>query len=52
MGEEFGKTDCAFRKFPDVEAVKAELQKSRPEGRLILIKASNSMRLYQLPELL
>ncbi len=52
VGEEFGKTDCAFRKFPDVEAVKAELQKSRPEGRLILIKASNSMRLYQLPELL
>ena len=52
VGEEFGKTDCAFRKFKDVEEVKAELQQNRPEGRLILIKGSNSMRLYQLPELL
>jgi UDP-N-acetylmuramoyl-tripeptide--D-alanyl-D-alanine ligase len=52
VGEEFGKTECAFRKFKDVEEVKAELKKSRPSGRLILIKGSNSMRLYQLPELL
>jgi UDP-N-acetylmuramoyl-tripeptide--D-alanyl-D-alanine ligase len=43
---------CAFRLLKDVEEVKAELQKNRPEGRLILIKGSNSNRLYQLPELL
>ena len=35
-----------------VDEVKAELQKSRPEGRLILVKGSNSTRLYQLPEFL
>ena len=52
VGEEFGKTECAFRKFKDVEEVKAELKKSRPSGRLILIKGSNSTHLYQLPELL
>ena len=52
VGEEMGKTDCAFRKFADVEEVKAELRKNCPEGRLILIKGSNSTKLYQLPELL
>ncbi|MBQ8938123.1 MAG: UDP-N-acetylmuramoyl-tripeptide--D-alanyl-D-alanine ligase [Prevotella sp.] len=52
VGAEFGKTDCQFRKFADVEAVKGELQQHRPEGRLILIKGSNGTRLYQLPELL
>ena len=52
VGPEFGKTDSNFRKFADVEAVKAELQQHRPEGRLILVKGSNGTRLYQLPELL
>ena len=52
VGPETGKTACGFRKFSDVEAVKAEIQKNRPEGRLILIKGSNGTRLYQLPELL
>ena len=52
VGEEMGKTDCAFRKFADVEEVKAELQKDCPERRLILIKGSNGIKLYQLPELL
>ena len=41
-----------YRTFDDVEAVKAELQKNRPEGRLILIKGSNGNKLYQLPEFL
>ena len=41
-----------YRIFNDVEAVKAELQKNRPEGRLILIKGSNGNKLYQLPEFL
>ena len=52
VGPEFQKTNHHFRTFADVEAVKAEIEKSRPEGRLILIKGSNSTRLYQLPELL
>ena len=52
VGSEFGKTDCPFRKFGSVDEVKAELQKSRPEGRLILVNGSNSTRLYQLPEFL
>jgi UDP-N-acetylmuramoyl-tripeptide--D-alanyl-D-alanine ligase len=52
VGEEFGKTDCNFRKFHDVEEVKAEIQKNRPTGHLILIKGSNGTKLFQLPELL
>ncbi|MDD7317240.1 MAG: UDP-N-acetylmuramoyl-tripeptide--D-alanyl-D-alanine ligase [Prevotella sp.] len=52
VGEEFGKTDCRFRKFRDVEAVKAEIAHSRPEGRYILVKGSNGIRLFTLAELL
>jgi UDP-N-acetylmuramoyl-tripeptide--D-alanyl-D-alanine ligase len=52
VGSEFSKTDCPFRKFGDVDAVKAALQKERPEGRLILVKGSNGTRLYELPPLL
>ena len=50
VGPEFGKTDCTFRKFKDVDEVKKELEASRPEGFCILIKGSNSIRLYQLKE--
>ena len=52
VGEEFGKTQCDFRKFANADEVKEELSKNRPEGRYILIKGSNGMKLYQLPELL
>jgi UDP-N-acetylmuramoyl-tripeptide--D-alanyl-D-alanine ligase len=52
VGDEFGKTTTQFRKFKDVEEVKAEIQKNRPTGHLILIKGSNGTKLYQLPELL
>ena len=41
-----------FRTFANVDEVKAELQSNCPEGRLILIKGSNSTRLHQLPPLL
>lgn len=49
VGEEFAKTDCSYRKFPDVESVKDEIRRQRPEGYYILIKGSNSTRLFQLP---
>lgn len=52
VGTEFGKTDCPFRKFNDVDEVKKEIEANRPEGFCILIKGSNSTRLYQLPGLL
>jgi len=52
VGEGFEQTHTDFRKFKDVEAVKAELQQYRPQGRLILIKGSNSTKLYQLPQFL
>ena len=41
-----------FRTFPDVEAVKAELEAQPLSDQLILIKGSNGTRLFQLPELL
>ena len=38
--------------FHDVEEVKAAIAQSQPTGRYILIKGSNSVKLFQLPELL
>ena len=52
MGEEFEAIPCDYPKFKDVEAVKAAIAAEQPEGRYILIKGSNSTKLFQLPELL
>lgn len=52
VGEEFGRTNCPYRRFHDVEDVKQAIAKEHPEGFTILIKGSNGTRLYQLPELL
>lgn len=52
VGEEFGKTKCHYRKFADVDEVKAEIAAHKPEGYYILIKGSNGIKLFQLPELL
>ena len=52
VGSEFKGIDCPYRKFDDVEQVKAAIADNRPEGRYILIKGSNGTRLFQLPELL
>ena len=52
VGDEFAHVECAYRKFHDVEEVKAALAQSRPQGLYILIKGSNGTKLFQLPELL
>lgn len=52
VGEEFGKTHTAFRKFKNVDEVKAAIAAHRPEDYYILIKGSNGIHLSQLPELL
>lgn len=52
VGEEFAKTHSTFRKFKDVEEVKQALALERPENYYILIKGSNSIKLFQLPEFL
>ena len=52
VGQEFKNIECPYRKFDDVEQVKAAIAEQRPEGRYILIKGSNGTRLFQLPELL
>jgi len=52
VGKEFKDIDCPYRKFDDVEQVKAAIAAARPEGRYILIKGSNGTRLFQLPALL
>lgn len=52
VGEEFGKTECAYRKFNNVDEVKAEIAAHEPQGFYILIKGSNGIKLFQLPELL
>ena len=50
VGSEFGAVDCDYRKFADVTAVKAALQEHPITGRYILIKGSNGIRLFELPE--
>lgn len=52
VGDAYADIKCHYRKFHDVEDVKNALHDERPEGFHILIKGSNSTRLYQLPELL
>ena len=59
VGEEFQKALCAqpsslttLKIFHDVEEVKALIAQQQPQGRYILIKGSNSVKLFQLPELL
>jgi UDP-N-acetylmuramoyl-tripeptide--D-alanyl-D-alanine ligase len=50
VGDEFAKTSCDFRKFKDVEEVKAAIATEQPSGFCVLIKGSNGMHLSQLTE--
>ena len=52
VGKEFADIDCPYRKFNDVEEVKAAIREEQPANHYILIKGSNSVKLYELPELL
>lgn len=52
VGSEFANTHSRCRKFADVEEVKAELAKAKPLGYYILVKGSNGIKLFQLPEIL
>ena len=52
VGSEFENVDCDYRKFADVEAVKEAIKAEPINGYYILIKGSNGIRLFQLPELL
>lgn len=52
VGDNYADIKCHYRKFHDVDEVKAAIATERPEGCYILIKGSNSTRLYELPELL
>ena len=53
VGEEFQPYADGARWFPDVTAVKVALEGGdAPSGRLVLVKGSNSTRLFELPPLL
>ena len=52
VGEEFLKTNTDFRKFKNVDEVKAEIAHHQPKNHYILIKGSNGIRLFELPDLL
>ncbi|MBQ9649819.1 MAG: UDP-N-acetylmuramoyl-tripeptide--D-alanyl-D-alanine ligase [Prevotella sp.] len=52
VGDNFRDIPCPFRKFHNVDEVKAAITEQQPEGYYILIKGSNSVKLFQLPELL
>ena len=52
VGSEFAKTSCAYRKFANVEEVKQALTEHQPTNHYILIKGSNGIRLFELPQML
>ncbi len=52
VGDGFKDIPCNFRKFNNVEEVKEALKAQRPENYYILIKGSNSTKLFLLPEVL
>ena len=52
VGEEFRKANSTFRTFANIDEVKAAIAREQPQHRYILIKSSNSVKLFQLPELL
>lgn len=52
VGSEFAAIAHPYRQFADVEAVQAAIRQSQPQDSLILIKGSNSQRLFLLPEIL
>lgn len=45
VGEEFGKTTCDFRKYPDAEALISYLSEHPLTGRKILLKGSHGIHL-------
>ena len=52
VGEEFLGVESPYRRFADVEEVKAAIAEEQPKGYYILIKGSNSVKLFQLKDLL
>ena len=55
VGEEYKNCQLSINNcqlFNDIEEVKAAIAKQQPQHKYILIKGSNSVKLYQLPELL
>ena len=52
VGSEFQKANSPFRTFANVDEVKAAITQEQLHDRYILIKGSNSTKLFQLPELL
>ena len=52
VGDEFMKTCCDFRKFHNIEEVKAAIREHKPRGYYMLVKGSNGIKLFELPELL
>ena len=54
VGDNFAKAQCphSFVHFHNVDEVKATIADRQPQGKTILIKGSNSTKLFQLPNLL
>ena len=52
VGAEFQKANSPFRTFANVDEVKTAIAEKQPQNHYILIKGSNSVKLFQLPELL
>lgn len=52
VGNEFASTGTDYPCYPDVQALIDELKDNKPTGQTILIKGSNSMKLYSVADYL
>ena len=52
VGHEFAKVNQTFEHYPDVYALQDKLKEEKPQGKYILIKGSNSMKLSLLKDYL
>lgn len=52
VGDEFAKAHTTFRKFHNIDEVKAAIAQDKPRGKCILVKGSNGIKLFELPKLL
>jgi UDP-N-acetylmuramoyl-tripeptide--D-alanyl-D-alanine ligase len=52
VGKEFASTKSPFKTYSDVSALIEDLKKDKPKGQTILIKGSNGIKLFTVPEYL
>jgi UDP-N-acetylmuramoyl-tripeptide--D-alanyl-D-alanine ligase len=52
VGSEFSKTNSPYKTYPDAPSLIKDLEKDKPKGYTILIKGSNGIKLFTVPDYL